>query len=133
MGRGPEKHTTKMAKAAALIADFLGTSEEDIRRKFPVETVDEQMAEIQSIITYYDVSGVGFKEKQCKNCGRMFAYSWDRDVISYCSITCGVEALEKIGIKRDPTRDVKQRYGKTAPAVVPPDALEVLKELVSSE
>lgn len=128
MGRGPESPATKAAKAAALAAQFLGKPVETLEINLPVETTDDKMAEAQAILNYFEVRGEGFRDKQCKQCGDWFAYRWNRDAIAYCSVYCGSKALEQIGLHWNPLKDLKERYGRTAPMVVPPAALEILKE-----
>lgn len=115
----------KLQKALALASEVLGHEVEA-----PVETLSDSMAQAQAALNYFEARRDGFVEKACFNCGGIFAYCWDREGILYCSVTCMSKALEKRGMTWDPSKPPEKRWGKTIPAVVPPEALEVLQELV---
>jgi len=67
--------------------------------------------------------------KRCKGCGEVFAYAWDYDSISFCSLDCLEADLEKVGIVFSRHKDLKRRWGKKYPAIVPSSALQTLQEL----
>lgn len=131
MGRGPEKPETKQAKALALAASFLGVQVDEI--EIPIETTEDKLSEVEAVLRWHQTRGEGFKQKECKNCGLVFAYSWDRDAISICSVHCAEAQLKKIGIKWNPHKTARERWGKTAPLVVPPEALSLLQGDLLSE
>lgn len=128
MGRGKESAEAKRAKALALIAEFTGKAVEEI--ELPDETQEDHLAEAQSVINYFKSMGHGFKRQECRQCGGVFAYAWDRDAIKYCGVTCMSKALKAIGIQWNPSKKPSERWGKTIPAVVPPDALRLVSELL---
>jgi len=131
MGRGPEKPETKQAKALALAASFLGKDVNEI--EIPIETTEDKLSEAEAVLRWHQTRGEGFKQKECKNCGLVFAYSWNRDAISICSVHCAAVQLKKIGIDWNPHKTARDRWGKTAPLVVPPEALSVLQEVLHSD
>ncbi len=137
MGRGKLSQETvrkrTLDKAAELLA-AMGVSAEQVAdlqaasSEKPAETRDDKLREAESVHIYFSTNGAGFKEKECKWCHKIFAYSWNVDSISFCSIGCAAESLKQIGIKWSPDKDQSERWGKYAPAVVPPGALEILKD-----
>lgn len=137
MGRGKLKDKTKRQRTLDKAAEWLAelgvdpqqleqVKEADIEK--PAETRDDKLREAQSVILYFDTRGEGFKEKVCKNCKGIFAYKWNVSSISFCSVGCAAEDLKRIGIKWNPDKDQSERWGKCAPAVVPPSALEILRD-----
>lgn len=67
--------------------------------------------------------------KKCKHCHEEFAYAWSYDGVSYCRMECLQAALNEIGITLTRDRDLTLRWGiYSHPAIVPSDALAVLKE-----
>lgn len=131
MGRGPEKPETKQAKALALAASFLGVDASEI--EVPAESTEDKLSEVEAVIRWHETRGEGFIQKECRNCGLVFAYSWNRTAISICSVHCAKADLEKIGIKWNPHKTAGERWGRTAPLVVPPEALQILQEDLPSE
>lgn len=133
MARGPLSEETKRQRALENAMKWLqdsGVPEEsvaEINTEAPAETVLDKIREAQSVLFWFATKGYGFKEKICKGCGGTFAYKWNVDSIAYCSIHCASEALRQIGIKWDPYKDQSERWGRYAPAVVPPHALNLLK------
>ena len=96
----------------------------------PAESVLEKIKEAEAALIFFSTKGSQFKRKICKTCGEEFAYRWEVDSISRCSIQCYEIALEEIGLKWDPNREQSRRWGPTAPVVVPPGALKVLEEKI---
>lgn len=121
MPRGPLSKESKQKAALAKAEELFGVAIEQ-----PLESIEDKMREAQSVINYFLVSGNGFKKIECRNCLQMFAYSYPYDGVKYCSIRCMAAALEKIGFKWDPSREVDRRWGRYVPAIVPPSALEIL-------
>lgn len=102
-----------------------------------IKTHEDQILEANAVLLYYfRVPGVQFKDRECKNCGLIFAYHWDCDNIYYCSIDCMKAALAKIGIEWDISRPLGTRYQemhyKSRPMIVPPDALKIVHDLQES-
>jgi hypothetical protein len=131
MGRGPLKDETKRQRSLDKALEWLqktGVSTEQIPIEQPDETVLDKIREAQSVYYYFSTKGLGFKEKTCKNCEKTFAYKWEVDSICYCSIACAAESLKQIGIKWNPHKSQAERWGRYVPAVVPPAALEILKD-----
>lgn len=140
MGRGKLKEETVRQRSLAKALQFLqqsGAAPEVLEQidqtviDKPAETRDDKLREAQSCLYYFSTNGSGFKEKECKECHKIFAYNWNVDSISYCSVSCASKGLMRIGIKWNPDKDQKERWGKYAPAVVPPAALEILKDQLS--
>lgn len=100
----------------------------DIDIPVPVETESDLMHEAQAALEYWRSKGAGFKEKPCKQCGKIFAYKWDSTAISMCSIRCSKQALQEIGLDWTPDKPLQERWGRTVPAVVPAEALDLLKD-----
>jgi hypothetical protein len=134
MGRGSENsEIKKQEKALALAAKFLGIDVSEVEAEVPTESTEDKLSEVEAVIRWHETRGEGFKQKACRNCGLVFAYSWNRSAISICSVQCAKEDLEKIGIKWNPHKTADERWGKTAPLVVPPEALQILQEDLLSE
>lgn len=112
---------TQQQRALALAAEVLGKPVE-----MPVESMGDLMAQAQAVLNYFQTRSA-FKEKQCWECARTFVYCWDRDGILYCSVPCMAKALERKGMTWDPGKPPEKRWGKTIPAVVPPEALELIE------
>lgn len=133
MGRGKLKETTKRTRALNQVNDWLTSvggdaieiTEEVIQE--PSESALDKIKEAEACLIYFSTKGSRFKEKICKTCGKKFAYRWEVDSISRCSVECHVIALEEIGLKWTPNKPQSERWGSTAPVVVPPVALEILK------
>lgn len=132
MGRGQLSKKTQMERALALAAKITGVDPSVLNKELE-ETYEDKMAEAEAVLTYHRLGGRGFTHKICAECGERFAYSWDRDAIARCSVYCMARALEKIGLKWDPNRDLKLRWGPTAPMVVPPSALQCLTDILEVE
>lgn len=130
MGRGPLSEDTKQARALAKLQEAFGqTITVD---ELPIETPDERIREAEAVTQYHE--GYDFKEKTCRYCNQVFAYRWLSDAISYCSSTCSAAYLDSIGIKWDPTKPPQERWGsKKIPLVVPPAALQILKDQADLE
>ena len=128
MGRGPQSQEAKRLKALEAAAKFLGQTVEEIKVDVPVETQEDKLSEASAVILYHETKGVGFQTKVCKHCQEPFAYIWDRTAISFCSVTCADRDLKKIGLSWNPNRPARERWGRTAPLVVPPQALKLLTE-----
>lgn len=93
-----------------------------------VETRGDQMRQAQAVLEYWE-SPSEWAKKICRQCQQEFAYKWDSTAIAYCSVSCMAKSLEKIGLKWDPTKPPEERWGRTIPAVVPPQALSILQEM----
>lgn len=103
---------------------------EQLREK-PVEPEIDKVLEANSVLEYYFSNGKAFKDRECKHCGLVFAYSWEYDSIKYCSVECLRDALKAIGIKWDSSKPLADRYRfyyKSRPAVISPQALSVVKQ-----
>jgi hypothetical protein len=112
----------KTQKLLAQVRETFG-----IELELPLETPSDLMRQAQAVLDYYHTKGADFKERTCKGCGNLFAYRWDSSGIAYCSIPCIARSLEEIGLSWDTKKPPSERWGKTIPAVVPPDALRILQ------
>ena len=131
MGRGPLSEETKQQRALAKLQEAFGATIniEDL----PKETPSDLAREATAVVEYHDSQGKFFKERNCKNCGEIFAFKWNSNAVAYCSITCAASALEKIGLVWDPTKHPSERWGAVHPLVVPPQALRLLKDQADLE
>lgn len=132
MGRGQLSKKTQTERALALAAKITGIDPALLNKELE-ESYEDKMAEAEAVLTYHRTKGRAFTHKVCAECGETFAYSWDRDAIARCSVNCMARSLEKIGLKWDPNKPPKQRWGLTAPMVVPPSALQGLTDILEAE
>lgn len=102
-----------------------------VKIETPEETNDDKARQAQATLDYFETRGAGFSQQTCKACGLVFAYHWNSTNIKYCSITCLAEGLRRIGLKWNPEKSPEARWGRTIPAVVPPQALDILLDLVA--
>lgn len=123
MGRGKLSQEVERQRAIEKAQAIFG-----ITIEVPPETTSDHMREAQAVLNYFEARGQGFKEKPCKQCGRVFAYSWDSTAIAMCSIRCAKLALQAIGLDWNPEKEPGERWGRTIPAVVSPEALRLLKD-----
>lgn len=130
MPRGPLSEKTKQERLIAAAAELFGTAVvENIEEV--VETPEDKIREAQSVLNYFESRGKGFKQRECEQCGLVFAYSYHIDGVVNCSISCMAAKLKSIGLHWDPRRDVSRRWGRFVPAIVPPSALKELDEMLS--
>lgn len=115
---------TKLKRLLAKAAAYGVT---DVELPSGIETESDKVSEAQAVLDYVESRGKSWNHKDCKNCGKPFVYRWNRDNISCCSTMCMAEQLEKIGIKWDPRRSPKQRWGPHIPEVVSAPALELIE------
>lgn len=117
------------SKANEAVLKALALAEKALGRKIdvPIETIEDQVREAQAVIGYFQTRGEDYYEKTCKKCGRLFAYKWRYDGVAYCSVTCMKDVLAEIGIEWNPMKMPHERWGRTIPAIVPPEALAILK------
>ncbi len=129
------KHTlqTRAAKAAALVAALQGKAPEEVEIVLPVESIDDKMAQAEAVVQYFETNGKNFVEVTCRYCGDLFSYKWDRHAIAFCSVTCAHEDLKQRGLSWNPQRGPADRWGRTAPIVVPASALPHVKSLLAEE
>lgn len=98
------------------------------------ETKTDIIREADSVMIYFDLQGHGFTKIECLSCHRLFAYSYTSDSIKCCSIECMSARLRSMGLSWDPGAPLERRWGRYAPAIVPPDALQILdKQLQAQE
>lgn len=127
---GKHSPQTRAAKAAAIVAELQGISPEEVKVTLPYENIDDKMAEAEAVVQYFETRGENFKHINCRYCGELFAYKWDRFSIAFCSVTCAREDLKRRGLNWNPMRGPGQRWGKTAPIVVSAEALPHLQSLL---
>lgn len=130
---GKHKPETRVAKAAQLVAELQGIPVEQIQITLPVESIDDKIAQAEAVAQYFETRGENFVEVTCRWCGDLFSYKWDRHAIRFCSVTCAHEDLKQRGLVWNPMRGPGQRWGRTAPIVVPAEALPLVKSLLAEE
>lgn len=127
MGRGPTSQKKKEEAAIALALKVFGDSV-----VAPLESTEDLMAQAQAVINYFEVKGDGFYTIACANCGEFFAYAYHIKAVKCCSVPCMKEHLKNaLGLDWDPHRSAERRWGRFVPAIVPPDALELVNEVLS--
>ena len=87
---------------------------------------DTNSREAEGVIAYFQTPQL-FKEIECAECGKPFAVN--RANVSRCSDHCRARYLESIGIIWDKTKPPHERWDMKEPLVVPPPALELLKQM----
>jgi hypothetical protein len=97
------------------------------------ETKTDIIREADSVMIYFDMQGRGFTKVECLHCHRIFAYSYTSDSIKCCSIECMSARLRSMGLQWDPHAPLERRWGRYAPAIVPPQALEVLDKALQAQ
>lgn len=130
---GKHSPETRAAKAAALVAQLKGIPIEEVKIELPVESVDDKIAEAEAVVQYYETRGENFRHINCRWCGELFAYKWDRFSIAFCSIICAQADLRQRGLDWNPMRGPGQRWGRTAPIVVSAEALLQVQSLLVSK
>lgn len=118
-------------KANQAILKAIELAEKALGKKIdvPIETIEDQVREAQAVLTYFELRGEDFYEQKCKSCGKIYAYKWRYRGVAYCSIQCMKDALAEIGIQWNPNKMPHERWGRTIPALIPPEALAILKEI----
>ena len=140
----PLKETTKRKRLLDAASDWLKDAGVDVEAAIPAEAIEkaieepaesvlEKIKEAEAALIYFKTNGSQFKWKTCQTCGEAFAYRWEVDSITRCSVKCYEIALAEIGLKWDPNREQSRRWGPAAPVVVPPGALKVLSEKIDSQ
>lgn len=99
-----------------------------IKVELPAETAQDRMLEAQSVLNYFTVNDGKWKTIKCGICGLMFAYRWNIDGIKQCSVECMAEALKRIGLEWNPSREPSKRWGRYVPAVLPPSVLDIAQQ-----
>jgi len=128
MPRQSQQQRIEKALTAAAKALGVETEDLDVKRDDP-EHLEDKMLDAQAVVDYFTKSK-GFKEIPCRECGMIFAYNWYFDGIKYCSPHCLKLSLEKIGIVWDLERPAARRWSQSRPAIIPPPALEILKQIM---
>lgn len=145
---------TQMNALEKIMAGFAKHNGQEFKKEELVEQVkplvsqEDNMYIAQSILNFFaariqprlgDIKGeterqfdARYREwriKVCKVCNEEFAYAFRFDGVANCSYACMEKALHEIGIKMERGRDLTLRWGVYShPAIVPPDALQALKE-----
>lgn len=134
MGRGKLSEKTVRERSLAKALEWMqatGVNTEEIAQieiAEPAETSLDKIKEAEACLIYFSTKGFRFKQKVCKTCEETFAYRWEVDSITRCSVDCYKKALEEIGLKWTPGKPQSERWGPSAPVVVPPAALKILKD-----
>ena len=128
MGRGPTSQKKKEEAALALALKVFGDA---VVAAAPVETHEDLMMQAQAVINYFEVKGDGFYSTPCANCELPFAYAYHIKAVKCCSIPCMKEHLKNhLGLDWDPHRPTERRWGRYVPAIVPPQALDLVDSLL---
>lgn len=109
-----------------VLATLNGISGGQLEVEMPLESITDKILVAQAVISYYDTRGRDFHHAMCGECGLRFAYAYPVHTVKYCSIPCIAKSLEARGLRWNPERTLAERYGRYAPAVVPPQALSLM-------
>lgn len=120
----------KQARILAKLEELTGVKIEP--PPVAVETEEDRMREAQSVINFFTVNDGKWALKICATCELSFVYRYHINGIKYCSVPCAREALQKLGLDWDPTRETSQRWGRYVPAVVPPAVLYKIQQLLGA-
>lgn len=136
MGRPKKTEIQKLAdKARALGIDL---SDIDLPTT-PTDTEEDKVLEAEAVILYFDIKGVGFRHQICPVCGNEFAYKYKVEMSKMrCSNRCRRKELESRNIPWSPGKPLETRWAKGAskgylPLIVPPEALQAIREAMSDE
>lgn len=97
--------------------------------EMPLESSEDLIRQANAVANFYYSTDEEWYFKNCTYCGEEFFFSWSSKGVGYCSVNCAKKALEKIGISWNPDKSPTERWGKIIPAVVPPEAAKLAKEL----
>jgi hypothetical protein len=125
-----EKTLREIQKAIATLNSVSGGQ---LEVEMPLESITNKILEAQAVISYFDTKGRDFHHETCRQCGLEFAYAYPVHTVKYCSIPCISQALIDRGLRWNPERTLSERYGRWAPAVVPPQALSLMPDFKNQE
>lgn len=97
-----------------------------------VPTDADVVREADSVILYFESNGKGFERIRCANCKLVFAYRHGSSSVRCCSVECMRDRLKSFGMAWNPNAPLDRRWGRFTPVIVPPQALEILDELIQS-
>lgn len=131
------KSDTAKKRAFEKVQEFLkkqGVKEAETM-EMPLMTHEEEMYEAQAVLNYFSLrikprSGgdlKGWTYRRCAGCGEEFVYSYAYEGIKSCSIKCMADQLEAIGLKWTPGRDLRLRWDRAYPAIVPSNVFAMMK------
>lgn len=135
-------------KLFAKIAELLGRDTDEIKKvsaSANLYSQEEDIYEAASVWNFYKTRVAlerrtketdlefqtrynAWKFKTCKGCDQEFVYSYSYDGVAFCSLDCLDADLRKIGLQVTRGRDLKLRWGRYYPAIVPSPALANLRE-----
>lgn len=128
--RPTKKADRAMEKIAALLKQHQGLDDaeiEDIKRNVPLpqQAVSRQG---EAVLLFLE-SPAKFTTKECKRCGEPFGTNYRG--VGYCSDGCRARSMEEqLGIKWNWMKPDEDRWGGEPPLIIPPSALQKLKEYV---
>lgn len=123
-----QKALQEASKHLGINVEDLGVTAEELSANM---TVADQVGEAQAVLYYMEYRNQ-FTVKKCANCGRDFAYAWDRTSITCCSVECITAKLAERGLTWKINRPLHLRWGRTAPMVVPPNAKSLADSCLDS-
>lgn len=143
-------------KLLAKIAKITGADIKELEQVKTLYSFDESVLEAQSVINFYRTRvqpmankdqgsnetkleyakrvsdyNKAFDEwrfRTCKNCNLTFAYAYNYEGVKFCSLDCLDSELRKIGLRVTYGRDLKKRWGRYYPAIIPSNVLEIFEE-----
>lgn len=127
----PSDKDLKKIQAAIAVLNEISGGTLDI--EMPLESIADKILQAQAAISYYDTKARDFYKRLCDECHLEFAYAYPVHTVRYCSIPCISRALEKRGLRWNPERSLEQRYGRFAPATVPPQALALMPDFTEEQ
>jgi hypothetical protein len=119
-----------MSKIAELLKQHQGLSDEDINEiKSNVPLPQQAISRQGDAVLLFLESPAKFTTKTCKRCGEIFGTNYRG--VSYCSDRCRAASMEEqLGIKWNWMKPDEDRWGGEPPLIIPPLALQKLKQFV---
>lgn len=136
-----DTQATELAAEAERTKDLYSYDEEVLQRQSvlnfyetfvaleePKKELNESKVSFAKRVTEYNNLKNSWNFAICKGCSQKFVYAYQYRSVSYCSLECLDAGLRKIGLSVSVGRDLKRRWGRYHPAIVPATALETLEQ-----
>lgn len=128
-----KRQTNSAARKLAAAAKAMGLDLKSINLPTPEQGAQAQFRrqlEAESVLSYVETRGAGFKDRDCKECEQPFSST--HAAVAYCSDVCRQRALDKIGITWNPYgKSDTERWDGRIPKVIGPEALALAKKAIS--
>jgi hypothetical protein len=95
------------------------------------ESETDKLASAEAVLNFFTVNDGQWKTIPCRTCGLHFVYRHPYDGIKCCSVECYKEEFRKLGLEWDPDREPSRRWGRFVPAVIAPDILYKIRQVLA--